>query len=100
VLEGSVQELLATRQPQIKLKVGQPEAAREALGKLLPSLVIQEGDDGQLVLEGGEELIPEAVKALVEAGVTVHWIVPVAETMEDVFIRAVGAENYDELARS
>ncbi len=100
VLEGRVPDLLAMRQPQVKLKVGQPEVAREALGKLLPSLVIQEGGDGQLVLEAGEELIPEAVKALVGAGVTVHWIVPVAETMEDVFIRAVGAENYDELARS
>jgi ABC-type multidrug transport system ATPase subunit len=100
VLEGSVSELLKTRQPQVKLKVSQPEAAAIALGGSFPEARVREGEDGQLVLEGGEELIPEAVRLLVGAGLDVHWIVPVAETMEDLFIRAVGAEGYDELARS
>jgi len=99
VLEGKVQELLAARQPQVKLSVGQPKAATAALQAALPEVPVRQGLDGQLVLEAGEEVIPHAVRALVGAGVDVLWIVPVAESMEGVFIRAVGAEGYGELAR-
>ena len=85
---GRLDELLEARVRAVEIRVeglsaDTVEQLRSAFG---PSL-IRSGDTVQFVLEGGEEDVPSTLRLIADAGGRLRSLVPLRETLEDVFLR-------------
>ncbi len=100
VLEGRVEELLSEGRQYVKLVTGDNERARAVVEEAFEGITISAETKGELVLGLTAEHIPELVRRLVAAEIDVQTVAPVEETMEAIFIRAIGADGYGELAGS
>ncbi|BFH14435.1 hypothetical protein J6TS7_33450 [Paenibacillus dendritiformis] len=76
----------------IMVDVEAPEAAKEALHKLLPDIRMTVVD-GALQLAAGRERIPELTRALVRAEIDVFGIRMEQRTLEDQFLAMTGGKE-------
>jgi ABC-type multidrug transport system ATPase subunit len=77
----------------VKVMTGNQSKALEVMRKLVPPASIRE-DEGYLVIDTSEGLIPELVRRLVADQIDVLAIVPAIErSLEDMFLELTGDEN-------
>jgi len=89
VAVGRLDELLEARVRAVEIRVeGLSADTVEQLRLRSPSL-IRSGDTVQFVLEGGEEDVPSTLRLIADAGGRLRSLVPLRETLEDVFLRQV-----------
>jgi ABC-type multidrug transport system ATPase subunit len=92
VAQGPVDELHPNNS-SVKVLTGDQSRALEILRGLTPPGGIRE-DEGYLVLEAGEGLVPEMVRRLVAGQVDVLAVVPAMEqSLEDMFLELTGREG-------
>ena len=94
IAEGDVEQLLRQEMELVEFSVEQADRASEVLSRLdwievLRSAIPPGEGQGRIVARTPTERIPEANRALVEAGVDVSAIVPKAMTLEDLFLRVL-----------
>lgn len=85
VVQGPVSTLrpLSTT---VKLLTGDQRRAQEVLGRLVGPGRVRE-DEGYLVVEGSDDLVPEMVRRLVAAEVDIRAVVPAFDqSLEDMFL--------------
>lgn len=85
IVEGPVSDLHPSTS-SVKVLTDNQAKAREVLARLVaPNTVVL--DEGYLVFTSTEELVPQAVRRLVEDGLDVLAVVPsVAQGLEDMFL--------------
>jgi ABC-2 type transport system ATP-binding protein len=90
VAVGRLDELLEARVRAVEIRVEGLSAEKVEQLRLRSPSLIQSGDTVQFVLEGGEEDVPSTLRLIAAAGGRLRSLVPLRETLEDVFLRQVG----------
>ena len=92
VVEGTVAELRPKNDAVKVLTDDQARAASTLRAQFGAAGVIE--DDGFLVVQAGEESVPEMVRRLVADGIAVRAVVPAPEQgLEDFFLELTGADD-------
>ena len=92
VAQGPVGELHPNSN-SVKVSTGNQSRALEVLRRLVPPTSIRE-DEGYLVFEAGEGVVPEMVRRLVADQVDVLAVVPAMEqSLEDMFLELTAQER-------
>lgn len=95
IAQGPVADLHPTNN-SVKLLTGDQARAREVLRRMVPPASIRE-DEGYLVIEATEGLVPELVRRLVADDVDVLAVVPAMEQgLEDMFLELTGRDEAEE----
>ena len=90
VAVGLLNDLLEAKTQSIEIEVEDlPEETVESLAKKARSF-IRSGRRVQFIFDGGEDLITETVREILDSGGRLFSLVPQRETLEDVFLREVG----------
>ena len=77
----------------MKVLTGDQKRASEVLGRLVPADKIA-SEEGYLILESAEDLIPEMVRRLVAERIDVQAVVPAREQgLEDMFLELTASEE-------
>lgn len=87
VAAGSVEDLRATTWPhhEVRVTIDDPRAAVTALGQIHGLQTTLEGET--VVLTSPPERVPDAVAALVHAGLAVRAVVPVERSIHELYFR-------------
>jgi len=97
VAQGPVSQLHPASNA-VKVLTGDQKRAREVLGRLVAPSAVRE-DEEYLVVEAGEDLVPEMVRRLVADQVDVLAVVPAIEQgLEDMFLELTAREAEGERA--
>ncbi len=95
IAQGPVSELHPTG-TNVKVMTGDQSKALEIMRGMVESASIRE-DEGYLVIEAGEGLVPELVRRLVADQIDVLAVVPAMEQgLEDMFLELTGREESEE----
>jgi ABC-type multidrug transport system ATPase subunit len=89
--ELDIGELRARSRSYLEVRVSDPSRARILLAERLGAARIEERD-GMLRVFGGAELASEVARAVVQAGLDLHSLTPVAEDLESYFLRLTGGQ--------
>jgi ABC-2 type transport system ATP-binding protein len=94
IVQGPVAELHPTSNA-VKVLTGDQSRAREILQSLVGQGGVRE-DEGYLVVQGSEGLVPEMVRRLVADQIDVQAVVPAFEQgLEDMFLELTGRPEED-----
>jgi ABC-2 type transport system ATP-binding protein len=92
VVQGPVSELRPAG-GAVKFLTGDQGRALEVLRRMVAPAAVGE-DDGYLIVEASEDLVPEMVRRLVADGVDVLAVVPAREqSLEDMFLELTSPER-------
>jgi ABC-2 type transport system ATP-binding protein len=89
VAVGRLDELLEARVRAVEIRVEGLSAEKVEQLRLRSPSLIQSGGTVQFVLEGGEEEVPSTLRLIADAGGRLRSLIPLRETLEDVFLRQV-----------
>jgi len=97
IAQGPVANLRPTN-GSVKILTGDQGRALEVLRGLVDPTAIRE-DDGYLVVEAGDGIVPEMVRRLVAEQIDVKAIVPALEqSLEDMFLELTSREDMEDEA--
>ncbi len=91
VASGRLDELLRAKVQAVEFRAAGLGAAAQEAFRARAATFLVEGDTAQFTLPGGAEQVPEVLAAIAAGGGRVLAIAPQQETLEDVFLREVGA---------
>jgi ABC-type multidrug transport system ATPase subunit len=96
VVQGPVSQLHPARNA-VKVLTGDQGRALEVLRRLVPSPDGVTEDEGYLVLEAAEDLVPEMVRRLVADQIDVLAVIPsVEQGLEDMFLELTASEESEQ----
>jgi ABC-type multidrug transport system ATPase subunit len=86
VAEGRLSQLLSSAISGFRVQTADNEGALRALQQKLPETKPREHEDGSLLVDGGEPLLPALHRALLESGLPAIDVTPVRESLERYFL--------------
>jgi ABC-2 type transport system ATP-binding protein len=89
--QGTVAELL-DEQPTLRIEAEPVEQAHAILAAM-DNVKVEDSDGKDIIVKADREAAPDIVKALSDGGARVYQVVVVRKSLEQVFLRATGAES-------